>query len=86
MEELITKFSRQDLDMLLKVSYELLKLQAVEKNDTLIDELLNGLVQPDIIRIIINSNYYNKKTGVVEPKPDKFFRLAVGDESELLQY
>ena len=60
MEEVITNFVRQDMDMLLKVSYELLKLQAAEDRErSLIDELLNGQIQPDIIRVIIESNYYN---------------------------
>ena len=61
-------------------------MSATKKDDKIMDELLHGQVQPDILRDIINSNYYNEETGCVEPKPNVFFRLVIGAEGNLLQY
>lgn len=72
--------------MLLSVSYELIKLQATEPHQDLVNNLLNGQVKPDILRELIDSNFFNVKTGIVEPKKDKFYRMVISEEMATLQY
>ena len=72
--------------MLLDVSYELLKLEATTQDNKIVDQLLNGHIKPDILRVLIASNKYNIKKDIVEPKDGVFFKLTVGYENNLLQY
>lgn len=81
---MITNYSKNDFNMLLGVSYELLKIEYEFKDYSIVDNLLCGCVKPDILRELIQSNHYNPVTKTVKPKKDKFFRLAVGADSKLL--
>ena len=72
--------------MLLDVSYELLKLEATTQDNKIVDQLLNGHIKPDILRVLITSNKYNVTKDIVEPKEGVFFKLEVGSENKLLQY
>lgn len=83
-EDLVTDLCKQDLQTLLDLSYELLKIEA--DVDPFVHDLLQGQVKPNALVDIICSNYYNKKTNKVEPKEKQQFRLVIGPDNHLLQY
>ena len=83
---MITNYAKQDLTMLLNLSYELLKIEFEQNDAMLINHLLRGQVKPDILFQLIRSNHYDQKAKMVVPKPDKFFNMSVGAECNLLQY
>ena len=83
-EQHVTDLCKDNINSLLDMCYELLKIAAERNDDGLVEDLLYGQVRPDILRVLITSNFYDTKTKMVLPKPDIFFRLVVGNEGLIL--
>ena len=83
-EDLITEISASDQAFLLDFSYEFLKLESTSSKKSNLHDILNGTVKPSILVDLICSNFYNSKTGRVEPKPHSKFYIANGDNGILI--
>lgn len=56
---MITEMCKHDFNLLLDVSYELIKLLDASNHEAILEDTFRGAVKPDIITELIMSNHFN---------------------------